>query len=186
MTGFETSRFLLRPRSAADYKACLTMDRDPEVIRYVGAPWTNDAEHQAFLRRRIAMVYPAGMGYWSIFPRDDPAEFLGWIMLCPTSTARGGVEIGWRLKRAAWGRGIATEAARPILKQGFAVARLPQVVADIHPENHGSIRVAEKLGLRFAGMVDYEGEAARRYCLTRETFEKGRGSGGQKSSKKTT
>lgn len=154
-----------------DFDACVAMDRDPEVIRFVGPPWSNDAEHLAFLRRRIAMTYPAGMGYWSAFPQDAPTDFLGWVMLCPTSLGDSGVEIGWRLKRSAWGRGIATEAARPILRQGFATATLEQVVADIHPDNHGSIRVAEKLGLSFTGMVDYAGEAARRYSISRAAFE---------------
>lgn len=142
-----------------EYDACLAMDRDPEVIRFVGPPWTNDREHQAFLHQRIELSYPEGMGYRSIFPRDDPRNFLGWIMLCPTSVERGGVEIGWRLKRSAWGQGYATEAAV-----------LDNVVADIHPDNVGSIRVAEMIGLLFAGMVDYGGEAARRYRMRREDF----------------
>lgn len=154
-----------------DFDACLAMDRDPEVIRFVGPLWSNDQEHLAFLRQRITMAFPEGMGYWSVFPQDAPTEFLGWIMLCPTSTGDEGVEIGWRLKRSVWGRGIATEAAAPVLRHGFAAAALAQVVADIHPNNHNSIRVAEKLGLSFAGMVDYGGEAARRYCISRTVFE---------------
>ncbi len=153
-----------------DFDACVAMDRDPDVIRFVGPPWSNDAEHLDFLCRRISMTYPQGMGYWSVFPIDAPADFLGWIMLYPTPVSGGSVEIGWRLKRDAWGRGIATEAAAPILKQGFATAALEQVVADIHPDNHGSIRVAEKLGLVFTGVVDYQGEAARRYSIDRTAF----------------
>lgn len=154
-----------------DFDACVAMDRDTEVIRFVGPPWSNDEEHLAFLHHRIATAYPEGMGYWSVFLQDAPTDFLGWIMLCPTSVGDGGVEIGWRLKRNAWGRGIATEAATPILRRGFATATLEQVVADIHPDNHGSIRVAEKLGLGFTGMVDYGGEAARRYSIGRAAFE---------------
>jgi len=182
---FETHRFLLRPREPADYDACLAMDRDPTVVRYVAKPWSNAEEHVTFLRRRIAEAFPAGLGYWSILPKDQKDDFLGWVMLCPTSVARGGIEIGWRLKRAAWGRGIATEAAQPILAQGVATAKLEQVVADIHPDNLGSMRVAEKLGLRFAGMVDYDGEPARRYRITREMYEKVP-VGVQRNSKKTT
>src|SRR3546814_2248697 len=73
---FETSRLLLRPRTPEDFDACLVMDRDPEVIRYVGAPWSNSDEHVAFLRRRLAERFPTGLGYWAIAPREEPAAFL--------------------------------------------------------------------------------------------------------------
>ncbi|HEY9537820.1 MAG TPA: GNAT family N-acetyltransferase [Kiloniellaceae bacterium] len=168
---FETSRLLLRPRTPEDFDACLVMDRDPEVIRYVGAPWSNSDEHVAFLRRRLAERFPTGLGYWAIAPREEPAAFLGWVMLCPCTVAGAEVEIGWRLIRAAWGRGYATEAAAPILAQGFAKEAMREAVADIHPDNVASQRVAEKIGLRFTGMVDYHGSPARRYSITREAFE---------------
>jgi len=170
MESFETRRLLLRPRRPGDFEACRLMDGDPEVIRYVGAPWSNEAEHLAFLRRRIDMVFPPGLGYWTLVPRDDPAGFLGWVMLCPWDVAGAEVEFGWRLPRAAWGHGYATEAALPILAQGFRNADFSWVVADIHPANHASLRVAEKIGLSFSGLVDYHGEPARRYSLTRDAW----------------
>ncbi|MGF1628399.1 MAG: GNAT family N-acetyltransferase [Kiloniellaceae bacterium] len=172
MEAFETARLLLRPRRPEDFDACLAMDSDPEVIRYVGAPWRNAAEHLAFLRRRLAASYPPGLGYWVLVPREDPTQFLGWVMLHPCAVAGAEVEIGWRLKRAAWGRGYATEAAAPVLAQGFQHGTMAQVVADILPENIASMRVAEKIGLTYKGVVDYQGEPARRYSLTREEFRR--------------
>ncbi len=171
METLETTRLILRPRDMGDFDACLAMDGDPEVIRYVGPPWSNETEHRDFLRRRIQEACPPGLGYWSIVAREDPTRFLGWVMLYPCSVAGAEVEIGWRLKRAAWGRGYATEAAAPILAQGFAEGDMREVVADIHPNNHASLRVAEKLGLVFTGMVDYDGQPARRYAITRTNFE---------------
>ena len=171
MDSFETARLLLRLRTVADFDACLAMDRDPDVIRYVARPWSNATEHLAFLRRRLAEQFAPGLGYWVVAPKDDPGRFLGWVMLCPCTVAGAEVEIGWRLVRAAWGRGYATEAAAPILAQGFARGAMREAVADVHPDNAASMRVAEKIGLRFAGMVDYAGEPARRYSITREHFE---------------
>jgi RimJ/RimL family protein N-acetyltransferase len=175
MESFETARLLLRPRRADDFEACRVMDGDPEVVRYVAAPWSNEAEHLAFLRRRIETVFPPGLGYWTIVPRDDPAGFLGWVMLCPCDVAGAEVEIGWRLPRAAWGHGYATEAAAPILAQGFRNAAFSWVVADIHPANRASMRVAEKIGLAFSGLVDYGGAPARRYSLTRDAWARRQG-----------
>lgn len=171
METLETARLILRPRDMGDFDACLAMDGDPEVIRYVGPPWSNETEHQDFLRRRIQEPCPPGLGYWSIFAREDPARFLGWVMLYPCSVAGAEVEIGWRLNRAAWGHGYATEAAAPILALGFARGGMASVVADIHPDNHASMRVAEKIGLVFTGMVDYHGEPARRFSITRAAFD---------------
>jgi RimJ/RimL family protein N-acetyltransferase len=170
MHSFETPRLVLRPRGPQDFDACLAMDRDPEVIRYVAKPWSNAEEHIAFLTRRLAERFAPGLGYWTIAPKDDPTGFLGWIMLCPCTVAGAEVEIGWRLPRAAWGHGFATEAARPILAQGFRRAAMSWAVADIHSDNHASMRVAEKIGLRFTGMVDGYGDPARRYSITREAF----------------
>ena len=73
------------------------------------------------------------------------------------------IEIGWRLVRAAWGRGYATEAARPVLDHALYSLRLPRVVADIDPTNTGSISVARKLGLIPDGTVLYGGHTVVRY-----------------------
>src|SRR3546814_17535749 len=108
------------------------MDRDPEVIRYVGAPWSNSDEHVAFLRRRLAERFPTGLGYWAIAPREEPAAFLGRVMLFPCTVAGAEVEIGWRLIRAALGRGYATDAPAPALPPGFATQAMPAAVA-AHP-----------------------------------------------------
>ncbi len=166
METLETARLILRPRKPGDFDACLAMDSDPEVIRYVGPPWRDAQEHRAFLRQRMAATYPPGLGYWSVLPKDDPEQFLGWIMLCPCTVAGAEVEIGWRFNHSAWGKGYASKAAAPILAQGFRNAGMTEVVADIDPENRASMRVAEKLGLTFTGTVLYEGKPARRYSIT--------------------
>ena len=170
MKRFETARLLLRPRGPDDFEACRLMDGDPEVIRYASVPWTTAREHLAFLRQRIETTYPPGLGYWTIAAKDDPDGFLGWVMLHPYDVAGAEVEIGWRLMRAAWGRGYATEAAAPVLAQGFRDGAMQEIVADIHPDNAASIRVAEKIGLRFTGEVDCAGAPARRYAITRTSW----------------
>jgi RimJ/RimL family protein N-acetyltransferase len=162
---FETPRLVLRPRTLADTEACLAMDRDPEVTRFVSGPWTDPAAHRAFVERRTLGPYPPGLGYWTVLRRGD-GEFLGWILLIPEDAQGPEVEIGWRLVRAAWGRGYATEAAAPVLRHAFAGLGLEAVVAEIDPANTASIRVAEKLGLR-------REDGARRHVLTRDGFAGG-------------
>ncbi|WP_439572515.1 GNAT family N-acetyltransferase [Phreatobacter sp.] len=162
---FETDRLLLRPRSTMDFAACLAMDRDPEVTKYVAGPWSNPVEHEQFLRNRLAASYGDGLGYWSIFPKSEPQQFLGWILLIPYDGKGPDIEIGWRLNRLSWGKGYATEAARPLVRHSFEVLRLEKIVADIHPENEPSMRVAAKIGMRFVGDVRYEGTLLKSYRM---------------------
>ena len=164
---FATERLILRPRSLADYPACLAMDRDPEVVRYVPGPWSDAEAHRAFLHDRITRAYPDGLGYWCIFPKQAPRRFVGWVLLIPLDAVGPEIEIGWRLVRVAWGRGYAPEAAMRIVRHAFDGAGLDRIVADIHAENTRSRRVAEKIGLR---LVATEPSADLRYEMTRADF----------------
>ena len=100
------------------------------------------------------------MGYWSIMAPD----FVGWILLAPLDLVGPEIEIGWRVMPAARGRGYATEAARCVLDHALNTLHLPQVVADIDPENGPSLAVARKLGLRPTHPVNnYAGCTVMRY-----------------------
>lgn len=172
---FETSRFRLRPRSIADTDACLAMDREPGVTRFVRGPWDDPVAHRAFIETRTRGPYPPGQGYWSITPRDTPDRFLGWVLLIPADAVGPEIEIGWRLRPAAWGQGVATEAALPVLRHAFQTLHLEQVVAEIDLPNRASARVAEKIGMRLLGLVPSEDAPVHRYAIDRAHY---RGSSG--------
>jgi len=167
---FETSRLLLRPRKLTDTDACLAMDGDPEVTRFVSGPWSDPIAHRAFIEARTLGPYPPGLGYWIVCRRDGARSFLGWVLLIPADGTRPEIEIGWRLRQAEWRQGFATEAAAPLLRHAFLALMLPEVIAEIDPRNLGSQRVAEKLGLRRIGVVSHEGKPALRYSLTLGEF----------------
>jgi len=170
LPSFETQRLLVRPRRIGDLNACLAMDRDPAVLRYIDVPWRSMAEHRQFVVNRITRAYPAGLGYWSVVLRLVPAAFVGWVLLIPYDAVGPEIEIGWRLLRSAWGVGYATESAAAVLRHGFETLGLDRVVADIHPDNAASLRVAEKLGLRFLGERKIKGKMLRSYALEREEY----------------
>ncbi|WP_237712056.1 GNAT family N-acetyltransferase [Paraburkholderia xenovorans] len=90
------------------------MDRDPEVVKFVAEPWNDHEAHARFLKHRIEADFGRGLGYWSIFPKENPVQFLGWVLLTPYDAVGPGIEIGWRLARKGWGHGYATEAARRV------------------------------------------------------------------------
>lgn len=162
---FHTARLTVRPRTLADLPACLAMDRDPEVTRFVPRPWSDPASHEAFVRGRMEADYGRGLGYWSVVPRERPDHFLGWILLIPCDGIGPEIEIGWRFIRGAWGKGLATEAARPVLAHALGTLALDRVVAEIHPDNGGSVQVALKLGMSEEGVIDKDGTAWRSFVM---------------------
>jgi RimJ/RimL family protein N-acetyltransferase len=168
LPALDTARILIRERTLADLESCLDMDRDPEVTRHIAGPWRDPVAHRQFVTFRITREYPPGLGYWSIRERTDPNRFVGWVLLIPDHGSGPDVEIGWRLVRSAWGRGIATEAARTLVKHAFETVRLPRVIADIAAENQASLHVAQKLGMEWVGYDTSDGMRYERYRLVRD------------------
>lgn len=151
-----TERLLLRGWRAGDREPFAAMNADPAVMVHVGTgplhPVASDG-----LRARLRREWRrAGRGQWAIERTVDGA-FLGFAGL--TDPAWGGaarpgeLEIGWRLRRDAWGHGYASEAARAALRVGFVELRTPGVVALVHPDNERSLAVADRLGMRVGGRV---------------------------------
>jgi RimJ/RimL family protein N-acetyltransferase len=169
-----TRRCVLRQWKAADFAPWAAMNADPEVRRYFPSVLTAEQAGAEGERCRDAIAQ-RGWGLWAI---ELPGElaFAGFVGLnvphydapfVPT------VEIGWRLARAAWGRGFATEAAAAAL--AFAVARLgvPEVVAITVPTNEPSLRVMRRLGMVRDAAGDFDhprieaGHPLRRHVLYR-------------------
>jgi RimJ/RimL family protein N-acetyltransferase len=144
-----TERLRLREMTAGDAGALLRLNANPNVIKYVGDPaLADEAEALAVFTGRILPQYrDHGVGRWAVELRDG-GEFLGWCGLkyLPETDE---YDLGYRFFEHAWGRGYATEAARGTVE--WARAHLPgrRVVGKAMLGNLGSIRVLEKIGLRF-------------------------------------
>lgn len=159
-----TTRLVLKPRSLNDLQACLAMDRDPTVTQYIDGPWQDPEAHQQFLLDKMNYQYDYPFGYWSIFYRDQSDQFLGWVMLIAKHCGDElSVEMGWRLNRASWGCGIATEASQRMLDVTIEKYPNAQVFAAIAINNLGSIKVAEKLGMCIARNEAKEGSVEAIY-----------------------
>lgn len=164
---FESDRLIIRPRNLNDLDACLSMDRDEEVTKYIPGPWANPEKHREFVLDRMKAVYPDGLGYWSLFSKKNPNTFLGWVLLLPYPHFGDEVEIGWRLNKAYWGSGYATEAAKVILHHALTLDSVKTIVADIHQDNIASIKVAEKIGLLYSGERTLDSLKLKSYQISR-------------------
>jgi RimJ/RimL family protein N-acetyltransferase len=175
----ETARLRLRRLRAADEPDLIALDRDPEVMRYVGSPAgvRSPAETAERVRARILEAERGlhePLGFWRIEGRADHAFYgLGALLRMPTGddpAAVVDVEVAYRLARAAWGRGIATEAAGALVDHAFGTLALARVVAVTYPENGASQRVLEKLGFTATGPADYKGVRVSAYVITAEAW----------------
>jgi ribosomal-protein-alanine N-acetyltransferase len=156
----ETPRLRLRRVVPEDEPDLIALDSDPEVMRHVGSPaGVKSAEETAErVRRRILEGGGAddgGLGFWRIEGRADEVFYgLGGLIRMP---AGDDVEIAYRLRRAAWGRGIASEAAAALVGHALDTLGLPRVVAVTYPDNVASQRVLDKLRFERRGLVEYKG-----------------------------
>jgi RimJ/RimL family protein N-acetyltransferase len=167
-----TPRLRLRARTLADLGACLAMDLDPEVHRFIyldGPP--EPKRHRRRLRARIASGWPPAGGIW-VAEWQGRQGFLGWCGLFPLEDSDL-IEIGYRYVRAASGRGVATEAGRAVLDHGFRDLGIDPIVAVTHPDNLASQRVLEKLGLEARGRAFHYGRSLAFYHLSRTGYLRG-------------
>jgi RimJ/RimL family protein N-acetyltransferase len=104
-----------------------------------------------------------------VVERQSEPGFLGWCGLFPLGHS-GLIEIGYRYVPAAWGRGIASEAAAAVLEHGFRALALDPIVAVTHPDNRASQRVLQKIGLRPAGEAYHYGQWLRFFRLRRAEY----------------
>jgi RimJ/RimL family protein N-acetyltransferase len=156
-----TERLLLRRWRVEDDAPMTAINRDPEVTRYLNRPATEVAL-AAFHPMLVAHWERHGFGPFALESREGRAgtesgALLGFAGVAypaylPALAARP--EIGWRLARSAWGRGLATEAALAARDHAFAVLGLPELIAIVHPENERSQAVARKLGMEVERQVE--------------------------------
>ena len=125
------------------------MSADPEVMHDYPGPG-DAAPRQRALRPPCGGASRAdGFGKWALRTKDDGAflGFCGVSPIWPTLAPAPGLEIGWRMVRAAWGHGYATEAARAALADVFARTDAAEVISFTLPTNARSLAVMARLGL---------------------------------------
>lgn len=161
----ETERLSLRHFELADAPAMEQIFCDPEVMHFGRGAQTPDWVRN-WLRRLFEKYEALGFGVWAVVERSS-GVVIGYCGLSHFPDVGGlpEVEIGYRLARARWGRGYATEAARAVRDYGFHSLQLPRLISIIDPANIASIRVAEKIGLRYEKDVCFSGKPARIFHL---------------------
>jgi ribosomal-protein-alanine N-acetyltransferase len=152
-----TARLLLRPWCDGDVAAFAALSADPAVMEFL-RPLDQPGACEAWAARARAHWQEHGFGQWVV---EIPGEagFIGVVGLATVAYAAHftpAVEVAWRLARAYWGQGHASEAAHAALDYGFGELGLAEIVAVTVPANLRSHGVMERLGMTRAPADDFD------------------------------
>jgi RimJ/RimL family protein N-acetyltransferase len=179
----QTQRITLVPLVDEHLEWEFELDSDPEVMRYLSGRASTREEVDASHARRMAAAQKVdGLGFW-VGVVDD--EFVGWWTLQPAHGPDqpddpGVADLGYRLLRRHWGRGLASEGARELVRYGFDDVGLDRIIAQTLTANAGSRSVMERTGLTYVrtfpttmtAPLESVEEGEVEYELTREQWER--------------
>ena len=164
----QTPRLRLETWSPDDWLALRPIATDPEVMRYIsnGRPWPEE-QIREFIERQVRHHSTRGFCLWKLVDKST-RRVIGFCGLQPVAIGdREEIEIGWWLARDMWGRGLATEAARVALADGFHRGGLQRIIAIAQPANRASTRIMEKLGLEYERDAVHKGINVVVYAISR-------------------
>ena len=167
MPEIETSRLRLRMFTPGDLDALSQITGDPEVMRYLG---TSGARSREKTKNTIDAILrhweEHGFGIWAVEHKADQ-RLIGWCGLQMLEKTPE-IEIAYLLARDYWNQGLATEAGRAAIEYGFNGLKLERIVAIALPENVGSSRVMEKIGMKYERDAHYYNVDVVYYALERD------------------
>ncbi len=164
----ETERILLREFLPEDAPFLYELNADPEVLKYTGDVRFENPEAAAHFISNYNDYALHGMGRWACIQKSSSA-FLGWCGL-KRHVKSNEVDVGFRLLKKQWGRGFATEAAQSCLHYGFGYLQVEEIIGRAQKDNVASIRVLEKLGMKFNGNFEFDLHPGVKYKLGKIEF----------------
>lgn len=166
---FETPSLILRQFTEADAPLILSLNSDPEIVKYVHEPTLKTVEQaEKILQDIILPQYKNNLGRWAIHTKSD-MNFIGWCGL-KYRPELDEIDLGYRLIQKVWGKGFATEAAQHSLEHGFTKLNLKLITGRANIENIASIKVLEKIGMNFIGEGMVDDCPVRTYTKTNPNF----------------
>ena len=150
----ETARLTVREFTPSDVPAFHAFASDPDVVRHLAFGPTSPAESQAMVDWAVASQAAAPRTSYALAVADrSTREIIGSCGLLLAEDPPSGAETYFVIRKASWGMGYGTEAAAALIDYGFQNLSLHRIWAQAAPENKASLRVLEKLGMTYEGLV---------------------------------
>ena len=172
MPEIETLRLRFRILRPADLESLQLILSDPEVMKHLGAePGTtlSTEETKDILEKMIEFWSRHGFGRWAVLNKADD-KLIG---LCGYRLLDSIPELFYLFAKENWGRGLATEAAKAMVRYGFEELGFERIMAATRHANIGSIRVLTKIGMRYDKEISHSGVHALCYVCTRDEYQPG-------------
>lgn len=171
----ETERLILREILPTDVDGLFNLDSDPEVHRYLGNKIVKDKDQIVDLINFIRQQYIDNrIGRWAIIDKENN-DFMGWSGLKfvteITNNHNNYFDLGYRLIKKYWGKGIATEAALASLEYAFNKLNTDEVFAMADCENSASNKILKKVGFHFIETFKLDGITHNWYKITKKNFK---------------
>ncbi len=167
MPEIETARLWLRHFTLEDFNDLFELYTDAEVMRYL-SPRTRE-QTQASLCKHIQHWQNHNFGMWAVMHKDSDKMIgrcgLGFLENTPE------VELGYVLNKSYWHRGLGTEASIATVNYGFQEVGLNRIVAIAHLENIASVRVIQKIGMKYEKDAHFYNTDVVYYAVTRELWQ---------------
>ncbi|MBX3191967.1 MAG: GNAT family N-acetyltransferase [Labilithrix sp.] len=169
----KSERLVMRRFTVEDDELLVELDSDPEVVKHVGGVPSTLARIREEVIPRVVGYYDTLVdgGVWATHEIATGA-FIGWFHYRPDRAPPHDQELGYRLRRAAWGKGYATEMSRVILTHAFEALRHPRVIAHAEKANTKSWHVMEKLGMTRELERQESGVPVVQYGISREAWSR--------------
>jgi RimJ/RimL family protein N-acetyltransferase len=165
----QTERLLLRTFTDKDVQDIYELNLDPEVTLYTHDPIRNLQQAAEVLEKVILPQYSLyNHGRWAVHLKRTN-EFIGWCGL-KYRPEKNEVDLGYRFKKAYWGKGYATEAASACIRYGFETLKLERVVGRAEHANTGSWKVLEKCNMKYIGEDEVDAYPVKVYEILNPFF----------------
>lgn len=151
-TILQTPRLLLREFHISDAESFYKLNLNPNVVRYTGnKPFESISEAEDFLKN-YNDYEQNGYGRWAVIEKETN-DYLGW---CGLKFDGNETDIGFRFFEEYWNKGFATESAQACINYGFNELNLKEIVGRAMKENIGSVKVLEKIGMKFIKEMEFD------------------------------
>lgn len=163
-----TQRLIIREPLEGDAELLMPMFSDPATMRYIGDGSTRDLlAVQASIRKRIAYFKQTGTTLFTVILRDS-GDVIGDCGIFPYNWEGPEIELAYRYRQSAWGRGYAKEAGRAVIEAAWRDTDITELLGVTDLRNHASQRVLAGLGFEDLGTIDrYYNETLRHFRLVR-------------------
>ena len=163
----ETERLILRPLDERDVTEIYAMRSDADVMRFIREP-QNREESVNWVKLVSSRWQTEKIGFCALLEKSSQT-FIGWCGVWRLQETNE-IEIGYAVAKNFWGKGLATEAALVFLQYAFENLKPEKIVAVASPENAASVRVMEKLGMRYDCTGEFYERELVHYSITKKEF----------------